>query len=206
MEKKKINYKLAAFLLLPLLLWPLSFIVLRPWFVYAMAASTIFLGSLSLLWFRSYIRFNTKSIAYAIAVGAIASAGLYLIFFFGNIFVSMIGLSGQVSDVYEMLYAGNRVAIAVILPFIAVFEEIYWRGGLQGYARKRSKIFSKAPWVASTAYYSLIHLSTLNPVLPLAAFAVGLVASLIAEKYGIVASSIAHVIWIEAIVIFLPVI
>ncbi len=85
-------------------------------------------------------------------------------------------------------------------------EEIYWRGALQGYMRRKFSKTKWAPWVISTAYYSLVHLSTLNPILVLAAFFVGLTASLIAEKHGILASAAVHIIWIEAIIIFLPVI
>ena len=192
---------------LPAILWPLTFIVFRAEFVYAMTVSTAILATFTLWKYRKYVSWlKTRTATGALAAGAAISVLLYLIFFAGYYFTAAIGLGGSVANVYTMLYSQHDgVALVLLLAVIGIFEEIYWRGGVQGIARKESKLFKKFPWLLSTAYYTLVHFATLNPVLVLAAFAVGLVTSLTADRYGIVASTVTHILWIEAIVVFLPV-
>ncbi len=49
-------------------------------------------------------------------------------------------------------------------------------------ARGLGGVFSREPWLASMIYYTLIHISTLNPALVAGAFAVGLVDGILADK------------------------
>lgn len=199
----------ALYLLLPLVLWPLSFIVLKSVFIYALAASTAILAALSLILFRKKIVWvRGRSKLTVLAFGAAVSIVLYAIFAAGGSVATYLGLGSYVSSVYASIYgsSGAGVSTIVLLALIGVFEEIYWRGGLQGYAESNSARFAKAPWIASTAYYTLVHISTLNPILVVAALFVGLVTSLVAYKAGILASMMTHILWIEAIVIFFPVI
>ena len=194
------------YLLLPLLLWPLTFIVFGSKFVYAMFFSVLILASLSLYKYGKYIKWNTMGYAKTAMAGVLFAFALYLIFVAGYHVSAAVGLNSSVTDVYSMLYAQNNLAILVILlAFIGLFEEIYWRGGLQGLAGK-SRRFGRVPWMASTAYYTIVHIATLNPILVIAAFAVGLVTSIVAYRYGILASSISHILWIEAIIVFIPII
>ena len=68
--------------------------------------------------------------------------------------------------VYTMLYSqGSKLVMAPLLLVIGVSEEVYWRGGVQGYLRKNSTLFGKVPWLGSTALYTVVHLLTLNPIL-----------------------------------------
>ncbi|MDE1847010.1 MAG: CPBP family intramembrane metalloprotease [Candidatus Micrarchaeota archaeon] len=194
-----------AYFLLPLLLWPLTFIVFRSMFVYAMLLSTFALAAFTIYKYKGYIRWKGGSYLQTILAGIIFAVALYLIFYFGYFASSAMGLKGSVANVYAMLYSqSNRLLLVVSLAFIGLFEEIYWRGGVQGFASK-TKRFSAFPWVISTAYYTAVHLSTLNPILVVAAFVVGLSTSLIANRYGIISSAISHIIWIEAVVVFLPI-
>ena len=206
-NNKKTGIYDIIFLALPILLWPIVFLVFKNSFVYAMAAATAFLAILSLWKYRDIIKWRGPSPA-RMAVFAIAGAIiLYLIFYGGFYLASMLGMLQDVKLVYTMIYAeSSKLGIFILLAIIGICEEIYWRGALQGYMRKKFSKTKWAPWVIATAYYSLVHLSTLNPILVLAAFFVGLVASLISEKHGILASAAVHIIWIEAIIIFLPVI
>lgn len=197
-----------AYLALPLLLWPLSFIVLQSVFIYALAASTAILAALSLLFYRKrivWVRGDKKRAA--VAFGAAVALVLYLVFVAGGAASSALGIGSYVSSVYASIYGsqGRGISTIVLLAVIGVFEEIYWRGGLQGYAAGTQR-FATMPWIASAAYYTLVHVSTLNPILVVAAFFVGIFTGFVAHKAGILASMVTHIIWIEAIVVFFPVI
>jgi uncharacterized protein len=201
------NIKELVFILLPILLWPISFILLRSIFIYALLGSVFILAGMSLLFYKKSIPWkklkDNKIIILAGIVGAIL---LYLIFFFGNFATSILGINGLVGNVYQMIYGSvPKLPLVILLFFIAIFEEIYWRGALQTYIKNNSKMFHKHSWLLATIYYGLVHIASLNPILVLAALLVGLVTSLIADRYGIVSSIITHIVWIELIVVFLPV-
>ncbi len=194
------------YLVLPVILWPLVFIVFQGYFVYAMSVATLVLAVFSLWKFRKSIKWNSGKTQWVISAGIIGAILLYLVFLAGYYLAAASGLGSYVGLIYSMIYAqGSKIVVFALLAVIGICEEIYWRGGLQGYVQKHSKRFKNAPWIVTTAYYSLVHLSTLNPILVLAAFFVGLITSLTANRYGIAASAIAHILWIEAIIIFLPV-
>lgn len=195
----------AIFLFLPLLLWPITFILLKNIFIYSMLISTFILAVISLMIHKDMIKWRHKNIYLTLAMGVLGAVILYLIFYFGNILTMYMNINNLVGNVYTMIYKDVPIIpLAIILMFIGVFEEIYWRGALQGYLEKKIRIFAAMPWVGTTLYYSLIHVSTLNFVLVGAAFLVGLVTSIIAYKYGILSSMITHIVWIEMIVIFIP--
>lgn len=202
------NIKDIVFILLPVLLWPVSFILLKSVFIYALLVSTAVLALVSLRWYKRSIPWKkVKSSAYVVLAGIIGAAVLYLIFYLGNYAVALIGIDKLVGNVYQMIYgAVPKIPLMVVLVFIGIFEEIYWRGALQSYVRKNSKFFGHFPWIATTIFYALVHIAALNPILVVAAFFVGLVTSLVAEKYGILSSMLTHIVWIELIVVFLPVI
>ena len=194
------------YLLLPLVLWPATFIVFKSQFIYAMSISTLILGTFTLLRYRRYIRWSKGGLASVFAWGLAGAALLYAIFFIGYLIAIHLGMVGYVYQVYSEIYSQNGfILTAVLLALIGVFEELYWRGGLQGYMDKRPGKFKGKGWLAAALYYSLVHISTLNPVLVVAAMFVGFTASTIAYKRGIAASTITHVVWIELIVLILPV-
>ena len=193
--------------ILPALLWPISFILLHSIFIYALLGSVIVLATVSLLFYKQIISWGKlKNTALLIAIGIIGAAALYAIFYFGNFAASAIGIGGLVDNIYNMIY-GNvaKVQLVVLLAFIGLFEEIYWRGALQSYVKRNSRVFKNIPWVATTIYYTVVHISALNPILVVAAFLVGLITSIIADRYGIISSIITHIVWIELIVVLIPV-
>ncbi|MDE1854885.1 MAG: CPBP family intramembrane metalloprotease [Candidatus Micrarchaeota archaeon] len=198
-----------VYLALPLVLWPLSFIVLQSVFIYALAASTAVLACLSLLLYMDKIVWSRGSSKIIVLIfGAAAAIVLYAIFVFGGAAASALGLGSYVSSVYASIYGsqGKGLSTIFLLALIGLFEEIYWRGGVQGYAAAKSKRFAKVPWVASTAYYTFVHIATLNPILVVSALFVGLCTGIVAHKAGILASTVTHILWIEAIVVFFPVV
>lgn len=203
MKLEKLDYVLLG---LPLILWPLSFIVFSSYFIYAMTISTVILASLTLIKYKALIRVKQGDIKKIVLFGVIGAIVLYLIFLTGYYLTILTNSVVYVKEIYALIYLqAQPILLFVLLAIIGISEEIYWRGAVQGLIRKKSKLFRKLPWLGSSLFYGLIHLSTLNPILVLAAFFVGLITSLIAEKYGILGSAIAHVAWIEAIIIFLPV-
>lgn len=195
------------FVLLPILLWPISFILLKNIFVYALLGSVFILAALSVIFYRKIIPWRKiKNNFYIIAIGIIGAVALYLIFYFGNFAASFVHIGGLVGNVYSMIYGSvPKMQLIVLLFFIAIFEEIYWRGALQAYIQKNWKIAAQFPWIATTIFYTLVHIAALNFILVVAAFFVGIVTSFIAHKYGILSSIITHIVWIELIVVFLPV-
>ncbi len=203
MKLEKYEY---LYLALPLILWPMSFIIFSNYFVYAMSISTLILAIFTLAKYKKNIKVKSGSIKKILLFGSLGAVILYLIFLGGYYLTILTGTVIYVREIYSLIYSqAQTIFLFILLAVIGICEEIYWRGGVQGLIRKKSKIFNKVPWLGSSIFYGLIHLSTLNPILVLAAFFVGLVTSLIAEKYGIIGSAIAHVAWIEAIIIFLPV-
>ncbi len=197
----------ALYLLLPVLLWPLSFIVLRSYFIYALATSVTLLAALTWVLHREDLAWaRWKPPVGTIVAGIVGAVLLYLLFVGGNEGTSILGLHGYVQNVYGEIYGNqNGVVLVVLLAVIGVGEEVYWRGGLQGWVERTSPALRNVPWVASTAYYTTVHIATLNPILVGAAFVVGLVTSVVAHRAGIGASIITHILWIEAIVVFFPV-
>jgi membrane protease YdiL (CAAX protease family) len=196
------------YFVLPIVLWPVVFLVFNASFIYAMSVAAVILALFTVWRHREFITWKKKkSFIKIITMGIIGAIILYLIFLMGYYLATYLGLVQYVHLVYSLIYSqASTMAIAILLALIGICEEIYWRGGVQGYIEKNSKRFKSIPWAISTAYYSIVHLTTLNPILVLAAFFVGLTTSLLAKRYGIAASAIAHVFWIEAIIIFLPVI
>ncbi len=196
-----------VYLGLPLILWPLSFIVFSNYFVYAMTISTMILAALTLFKYKNILRVRQGKLKKILFFGVVGAVALYLIFLAGYYLTVLTGTVVYVHEIYNLIYLqAQTILLFILLGIIGISEEIYWRGGVQGLIRKKSKLFRKLPWLGSSIFYGLIHLSTLNPILVLAAFFVGLITSVIAERYGILGSAIAHVAWIEAIIIFLPVI
>ena len=53
--------------------------------------------------------------------------------------------------------------------------------------------------------YFVVHVVTFNPILVIAAFIVGLMLGVVAEKMGIVGSIIGHTLWLELILVIFPV-
>jgi len=195
------------YLLLPIVLWPMVFLVFRNIFVYAMFFATLILATFSLLRYRDLLKFTRgNKLPKILAAAAAAAAVLYLIFYFGYFATQLVGLSGSVADVYNMLYSLNsKLVLGVLLIFIGIFEEIYWRGGVQSFAEKKFKKMKGTAWIISALYYGGVHLFTLNPILAISALFVGLVTAFVANRYGLLASMLTHILWIEAVVVFLPI-
>ncbi len=193
------------FFILPLLLWPLAFILFAPIFLYAMVLVTIFLGLSTLLLFRENLRFllsksKFETILKNTIISLIASMLLYLIFLLGGKISYQIGIGYLVLNIYNMLLNINKISLGIALIVIGIMEEIYWRGFIQN-----TFTDTQYPWLFSSIYYSIVHAVTLNYVLTIAALIVGLITGYIAYKFGIAYSIITHITWLEITIVILPI-
>jgi len=99
----------------------------------------------------------------------------------------------------------NTVAVVLLGALFAfVMYAVFVGGGLQELMRGVGGLVGREPWLLSTTYYALVHLSTLNPALVAGAFAVGLIDGLLADKVGLAASAITHVLWLELVMVLSP--
>jgi len=193
------------YIALPLVLWPLSFDVFSRYFVYGMAISTLLIGSLTLVWFRDRLHWFRLGAIIVILTGILFAFIMYIVFIGGYAILTYLGLSKYVVMVYAMIRRSiSKYALAVALVIIGIMEELYWRGGLQELMRGVGGIARREPWLLSMTYYTLIHISTLNPALVAGAFAVGLIDGLLADKVGLTASTITHILWLELMMVILP--
>ncbi|MEM3832427.1 MAG: CPBP family intramembrane glutamic endopeptidase [Thermoprotei archaeon] len=192
---------------IPLAAWPLVFVVLKNIFLYSMGLSTTFLGLVTILFFKNDLMHllingqDQKSKLKSIFAGVVSSFVLYIIFLLGGKVSYYLGFENLVLSIYSMILDTNRITLSAVLVIIGMMEEIYWRGFIQGIFINNVEY----PWILSSIYYSMIHIVTFNYVLVIAALIVGLITGYIAYRFGIIPSIIAHIIWLELIIIIFPV-
>ena len=197
--------RVIAYLLLPLVLWPVSFILLRQYFAYAMLASSFALALFTALVYREIVLIKGGSAVLSILWGIVGAIALYAIFIAGAYVLRQMGLYSGVEAVYSMVYSqGTGIVLAAGLGMIGIFEEVYWRYGLQRLFGSAGGVLAKFAWVFAALFYGATHFLTANLVLVLAAFVVGIVTSWIASRRGIMASIITHIVWIEMIILVWP--
>ncbi|MCE4617707.1 MAG: CPBP family glutamic-type intramembrane protease [Desulfurococcales archaeon] len=186
-----------TYIIAPWLLWPFAFILLSEHFITGMTIATAILGGLTLWKFGLLL--DRKLDRRKLLVIIVYTIILFLAFAGGDKLVDILGLNQGVTQVYRSV--GRSPMLILPLAWIGVWEEVYWRGGLQ------EKIIVERlglPWVYSAIPYSLVHISTGNPVLVAAALVVGIVLGHEAHHYGITASSITHVSWLYLVLILIP--
>lgn len=192
---------------LAFILWFIMF-VLKPFnFWLSMAFSTVLLSAISHINYRDQLKkefINLKEIG----IGIGSAVLLYGVFFIGKIVLDNIGFipnhEQSISNVYANKGAVPGWVIALLLFFpIGFGEEYFWRGYLQ---RTLMSKYGKPAGLAITVFfYTAVHIPTLNPVLLLAAFLVGIYWGLIFIWRGnIIAPLISHMVWDSVIFIILP--
>ncbi len=188
---------LASYAAAPWILWPLSFVLLREHFIWAMTASTGILGAATLLMLGASEKLRPRP--RWIPAAAAYTAILYLAFAAGNLLAEALGLGGGVEEVYRMV--GRDPLLAAPLAWIGFWEEVYWRAGFQ---EKLVVERLRKPWILASIPYALVHVSTGNPVLVAAALVVGLVLGHEAHRFGAAASAASHVAWLYLVLLAAP--
>ena len=201
--------KYYLYVALAFVLWFLMFVV-KPidnfWIM--IVISTTILSVISIITFKDQLRlsnFNFKEIS----IGILSAVILYIVFFAGRYLLDVLKIIPEHQQNISNVYARPGVVpiwlIAMFLFFPVGFgEEIFWRGLLQRLmSNKHGNI--KA-FLLTTFFYTAVHFPTLNPVLILAAFLVGIFWGLmfIWRRNNIVAPMISHMIWDPLIFIILP--
>ena len=202
-------YKYFSGVVLAFILWYLMFVV-KPienfWIL--MVISTSLLSVISITTNRkqlSFENFNYKEIL----IGLFSAVILYLVFFAGKNLLDVLKIipnhQQNISNVYASRGMLPAWTIALFLFFPVGFgEEIFWRGYLQRMFSE--KYGNTKSFLLTTFFYTAIHIPTLNPVLILAAFLVGIYWGLIFiwRKNNIVAPMVSHMVWDPVIFIILP--
>lgn len=173
-----------------------------------MAFSTSILYTISILHYRDQLSREKFKLS-EITIGISSALLLYLIFWFGKFILDKYGIipnhNQNISSVYanKEVFPGWLVATLLFFP-IGFGEEMFWRGYVQ---RFLSEKYSKwAGLLITVFFYSAVHIPTMNPVLMLAAFIVGIYWGLIFLWRGnIIAAMISHMIWDPFIFVIFPV-
>ena len=197
---------------MPLFFFPLSFIVLRERFIVSMAISTIIMGSVSLaiMLGRGDLRkiMVRGGIYIALILSMLATSALYAIFIAGGYISTLMGLWPYVDMVYrsiEISIGAYKDLLPLYLAVIGTMEEIFWRGYIQSHiVGKILGLKGTKTVLISSLYYTLVHAPTHNPPLIAGALFVGIVTGLVAARQGVLSSIIAHIVWLELIVIYAP--
>lgn len=200
--------KYLIFVALAFVLWFVMFVLKPLNFWVMMAFSTSVLYAISILYYRDQLnRENFK--ATEILIGISSAAVLYLIFWFGKFILDKYGIipnhNQNISSVYANREAlpGWLVALLLFFP-IGFGEEMFWRGYLQ---RLLSNKYNK--WIGlviTVFFYTAVHIPTMNPILLLASFLVGVYWGLIFLWRGnIIAAVISHMLWDPFIFVIYPI-
>lgn len=138
--------------------------------------------------------------------GLLSAAVLYGIFALGNALASLLFSFGpeQVSNIYAIRLESPSWVIALILLFVtSPAEEIFWRGFIQRHFME--KLGDIRGWLAASAVYAAIHISSGNLMLVLAALVAGLFwGALYMKTRDLRACILSHALWTVAVFILWP--
>lgn len=142
-----------------------------------------------------------------IVIGIASAAVLYVVFFLGNFFSSLLFdfAKDQVGNIYQMKKGENPIFLILLLAIlIGPAEEIFWRGFIQ-----RTLIGKYGEWtalIATTLIYSFVHLWSFNFMLIMAAMICGAFWGLL-YKYNknLVTIIVSHAVWDVCVFILFPI-
>lgn len=198
--------------LIALLTFPIAVLLFANAFVFdvdafwmAMTTGVLALAGIAAL-VRGFGLYRERAEPVDLAIGAGSAALLYGIFWAGD---RLIGLllpftEDEVRSVYGLGEQLPLLAIAVLLVFvIAPGEELYWRGLIQWAARQRWG--PEAGVLAGTLLYAGAHVVSGSLVVVLAAFAGGVVWSLLYAIRGrLLPVIVSHVLFDLLVFVLLP--
>jgi membrane protease YdiL (CAAX protease family) len=141
-----------------------------------------------------------------IGAGILSAAGLYAVFFVGNILARRIlpFAGAGISQVYGFKAGVSPLRVIFLMSLvIGPGEELFWRGYLQRNFQDRWGGWKG--FLAATAVYALVHAGSGNPMLVLAAAVCGLFwGYLYLRTKSILLVLISHTIWDLAVFILFP--
>lgn len=144
-------------------------------------------------------KMTIKELVYGLGSGLL----LYGLFFVGFTMFKPF-LEVDASNVYVFRDELPLVIPAVLLLITSFCEEYFWRSYVQ---QNLTNLYGKPGIFFTSVLYALIHISTFNLGLIVAAFIAGLVWGLLYDRldsFWVVVFS--HIVWTELIFVFLPLI
>lgn len=153
--------------------------------------------------FKKQFSFSVKDIL----IGFLSAAALYVIFYLGDFFSSMLFdfAKEQVGNIYQMKEGENPLFLSLLLVLlVGPAEEIFWRGYIQ--RTLGSKYGEWTALIATTLIYTLVHIWSFNFMLIMAAMVCGAFWGLL-YKYNknLVTLIISHAVWDVSVFILFPI-
>ena len=139
-------------------------------------------------------------------LGVLSAVLLYGIFSIGNelsaAFFSR--APGYISSVYDLKHGASVLRVSLIIGLlIGPGEELFWRAFLQEHLRDR--IGSVRAVLLATFFYTIIHGSSMNPMLLVAAAVCGLFWGILYEwKRSPLINIVSHVVWDLSVFLLFP--
>jgi uncharacterized protein len=141
-----------------------------------------------------------------VAVGIIAAAALYAIFFVGEVLSTSLFdfAKPEISRVYDTRELASPLVIGALLAFwVGPAEEIFWRGLVQ--QRLAENYGAVLGYLTASFLYAAIHIFALNFMLLMASLICGLFWGALFMKYKSVwPGVISHALWDVAIFVIFP--
>jgi len=152
---------------------------------------------------KKIIRFDFKWVW----LGLAAAAFLYLLFFAGNYFSTLLFdvTNKQVGNIYATKSQASKIFIGLsLLLWIGPAEEIFWRGFVQN--SFASRFGSTKGFIIATVLYAIVHIWAFNFMLFMAALICGIFWGWMFLKFkSLVPGIISHAIWDMVIFVILPI-
>ncbi len=202
--------KVAAAMVVATLLWALMF---SPWtaphlnFWVMMTLSATVLTTLSLMMRPAILRELRPSWT-DLVIGVAIAAALWGVFWVGDKLAALMFnfARPQVDSIYGIKEGTSPVVLSLLLLFwIGPAEEIFWRGFAQNTLSRTMGLNLGA--VVTTLVYGLVHASSLNFMLVMAALVAGVVWGvlyrLFPERFPAIV--ISHALWDAAVFVWFPI-
>ncbi len=135
--------------------------------------------------------------ALGVAVGVVAAAGLYGVFWVGDRVLHRLlpALAADVGELYGVGGSSRPRLVPVVLVAVGASEEMFWRGFVQ----------ARAGVVVALVAYAAVHLWERKAALVLAALVGGAAwSALFGWRETLVAPVVCHVLWDLAVVLWFP--
>jgi membrane protease YdiL (CAAX protease family) len=134
-----------------------------------------------------------------VAIGVAGAVVLYGVFWAGDAVLRrwVPKAAAHVDELYQVrsLPSSGRLPMPVVVPFVGVCEELFWRGLVQ----------ARAGFVLALAAYAAVHLWERKAVLVLAAVVGGAFwGGMFAWRDSLVAPIVSHALWDLAVVVWFP--
>lgn len=134
-----------------------------------------------------------------VAIGVGGAVALYGVFWAGDALLRrwVPKAAAHVDELYQVrsLSSSKRLPVPVVVPFVGVCEELFWRGFVQ----------ARAGFVLALAAYAAVHLWERKAVLILAAAVGGAFwGGMFVWRDSLVAPIVSHALWDLAVVVWFP--